>query len=260
MAASTALRRRCLKFSDDARCARGIKRFRKIFFHELKNGIQLLRQLLGRANHVLVRLLYEGLEKCFVSGISKETAKLALTLDLRNPASAFAQLNALEEKRQAKLEEELRKIGEEFKVRTAANDMRRKMTGKGVTFEDTDRYERDWARCVRMVWLWHLDRTILVRRHGGWKDDCQRVRANRSRGKAVRPRSTPQICARARDRGYAPRFRSDPSSKAGHYFRAIGSERDVLDVWRRSRCGAVPRHSRSLASVLQPLSHLTVMA
>ena len=54
-------------------------------------------------------MLYEGLEKCFVSGISKETAKLALTLDLRNPASAFAQLNALEEKRQAKREEELRK-------------------------------------------------------------------------------------------------------------------------------------------------------
>ena len=77
------------------------------------------------------------LQTALVSGISKETAKLALALDLRNPASAFAQLNALEEKRQAKLEEELRKIGEELKVRAAANDMRRKTTGKGVTFEDT---------------------------------------------------------------------------------------------------------------------------
>jgi hypothetical protein len=77
------------------------------------------------------------LQAALVAGLSKETAKVADALDLQNPASALSRLNALHEKRQEKLEEQIHKIAEELAARAAAHVVRRKTTSKGFSFEDT---------------------------------------------------------------------------------------------------------------------------
>lgn len=76
------------------------------------------------------------LHAAIVGSVSKEASKFVAALDLNDPKSAFAQFNTLEEKRQAKLEEQLTKIAADLQVRAAASAVRRKTTGKGVDFED----------------------------------------------------------------------------------------------------------------------------
>lgn len=76
------------------------------------------------------------LHDALVAGIIKETAKLADSLDLRNPKSHLSQLGAQLEKQSIRIEGQLQQITAELHARTAANEVRRKTTGKGVVFED----------------------------------------------------------------------------------------------------------------------------
>ena len=76
------------------------------------------------------------LRETLVSGVVKETSKLADQLDLSNPKSQLSQLRYCFEQHEVKIEEQLTKLAKDMEVRAAASAVRRKTTGKGIVFED----------------------------------------------------------------------------------------------------------------------------